>query len=464
MILKINRKSKGKRGVVEYLLNEREEEGSAITLRGNPIITKSIIKNIERKHKYLSGGLMFAKEEHIDDNQKQEIMDSFEEVLFAGIDSRIYNILWVEHTDKERIELNFVVPRMALDTGNDLDLYSHRRDLPLMDMWKNGINIKYKLADPNDPRRSRSMRERTKVFRGDGYIVANRKTLDATLHELVKSRQIQSRNQMIELLKKSGYQITRKNEESISVKHLDIGKKALRLKGGIYSETFRSIRGINEISTERERRIETYDNKVARGETRPDRSTYQKYLQSRIDRHKKRYRRDTQLTTQKPKAIEGRGSENVVEKSADETNWEIEYDRIREFIEESRRRREESLERARNRKAELLRRIEKLDLQLQERFRRAEQKLQVSFKKSRAVMEADITENAERIDTEIEHSKTKNRSITGRIRELLEGLSGHFEEFKKSIKRVVNEVNKMKLFRQASEDMLFNEQKNIRER
>jgi hypothetical protein len=461
MILKINRKSKGKRGVVEYLLNEREEEGTAITLRGNADITKALIRNIERKHKYLSGGLMFAKEEYINDEQKQEIMNAFEEVLFAGIDDSKYNILWVEHLDKERIELNFVVPRIALDTGYDLDLYSHRRDLPLMDMWKNGINVKYKLADPNDPRRSRSMRERAKVSRGDGYVVANRKNLDETLHQLVKSSQIQSRNQMIELLEKSGYQITRKNDESISVKHSDIGIKALRLKGGIYSETFRSIRGINEVSTERERRIETYDNKVARGETRPDRSTYQKYLQSRIDRHKKRYAKDTQITTQKPKYIEGRGSKNMVAKSADEANGEVEYDGIREFIEESRRRREESLERARNRKTALLNRIEELDIQLQDHYRRAEQELQTSLKKSRAVMETYTADHAERIDTEIEHSETKNRGITGRIRELLKGVYGHFEEFKKSIKGV---VKKIKLFRQASEDLLLNEGQNMRER
>jgi len=181
LILKMNRKSKGKKGVVEYLLNERENLGTAITLSGNPQITQALIQSIERKHKYLSGGLMFSKEEYVNDVQKQEIMDAFEELLFAGIDNRKYNILWVEHSDKERIELNFVVPRIALDTGYDLDLYSHRRDLPMMDMWKNGINTKYQLADPNDPRRARTMSERTKVTRGEGTIVANRKSLDETL-------------------------------------------------------------------------------------------------------------------------------------------------------------------------------------------------------------------------------------------------------------------------------------------
>ncbi len=354
MILKMNRKSKGKKGVVEYLLNEREKESTAITLRGNPQITQALIQSIERKHKYLSGGLMFAKEEYINDEQKQEIMDAFEELLFIGIDTDKYNILWVEHSDKERIELNFVVPRIALDTGYDLDLYSHQRDLPLMDMWKNGINAKYGLADPNDPRRARTMTERTKVARGDGSIVANRKSLDETLHQLVKKGQIQSRSQLIELLQKSGYKITRQNEESISVKHEDIGKKALRLKGGIYSENFTSTRGFESLSEERERRIAEYDNKVARGEIRPDRSIYKKYLQTRTDRHQKRYARVRQIDSPKPSSSQKRDTDDVVEKSDDKGTRRIDYDGIRELAKANRRRREESNRREKERETNLL--------------------------------------------------------------------------------------------------------------
>lgn len=462
MILKLNRKSKGKTGVVEYLLNEREKEGTAITLRGNPSITKAIIKTIERKHKYLSGGLMFAKEEYINDKQKQEIMDSFEEVLFAGIDSSKYNILWVEHTDKERIELNFVVPRMALDTGNDLDLYSHRRDLPLMDMWKNGINLKYKLADPNDPRRSRSMSERTKVFRGDGYIVANRKTLDETLHELVKSRQIQSRNQMIELLKKSGYQITRKNEESISVKHIDIGKKALRLKGGIYSESFISDRGIERISEERERRISTYDTKLAQGETQANRNTYQKYLQARIDRHKKRYERDTYSDTKNIQDTCTKSEKKVVEKYSNDDRGQVEYDRIRVFIEESRRKREESYRRARKRTDEVFRRIDELDAQLQKYIGRTEYTLHRKLAETRGEMESYIAENAKRLDEQTVNTDSKRRKLTERIRGLLKGVHEHFENVRKSIGRAVFEIAKTNLFKQASEDELSEHNQMIR--
>ena len=453
MILKMNRKSKGKRGVVEYLLNGREQEGTAITLRGNPEMTKALIRSINRKHKYVSGGLMFSKEEYINDEQKKEIMDAFEELLFVGIDVQKYNILWVEHSDKERIELNFVVPRIVLDTGNDLDLYSHRRDLPLMDMWKNGINIKYGLADPNDPRRERTMTNRTNVARADGSIVANRKSLDETLHQLVQKCQITSRIQMIELLQKSGYKITRQNEDSISVKHEDIGKKALRLKGGIYSENFTGIRGIESLCEEREQRIAKYDNKVARGETRGDRSIYKKYLQTRVDRHQKRYARVGQVDSPKPSSSQKRNTDNLVAKSDDKDERRVLDDRVGEFIETSRRRREESIKRAREREAKLFRSIEEFNVQVQEHLRATERKLYTNLEESRASMETNITSDAERIDAKIEHADTKNRSVTERIRELLNGLHGHFEELKKSIKGVVDEVKKMKLFKQAKEQV-----------
>ena len=446
----MNRKSKGKRGVVEYLLNERAQEGTAVTLRGNPEVTRALIQSISRKHKYLSGGLMFAQDEYITEVQKQEIMDAFEALLFAGIDTDKYNILWVEHSDKGRIELNFVVPRIELKSGNDLDLYTHRRDLPLFDMWKNGINVTYGLADPNDPRRTRTITERTKVARGDGTIVANRKTLDETLHTLVQDGQIQSRDQMIELLEQSGYQITRKNEESISVKHPDIGKKALRLKGGIYGEAFTSTRGIESLSEEREQRIEEYDNKVARGETSPNRSTYQRYLLTRTDRHEKRYARARQIDSSKPQDSQKRDTDDVVAKDDNKDERRVLDDKVIELIAKNRRRREENIRRAREREAELFRRIEDFNLQVQEQLRAAEQGVYTDIEKSRTVMETDLANDTKRIDAEIEQSNKKDRSITGRLRRLFEEINERVAGLKESIEGVVNEIIKMRLFKKAS--------------
>jgi hypothetical protein len=317
-------------------------------------------------------------------------------------------------------------------------------------MWKNGINATYGLADPNDPRRTRTITERTKVARGDGTIVANRKNLDEALHKLVQDGQIHSRSQMIELLEKSGYQITRKNKEGISVKHPDIGKKALRLKGGIYSEAFTSVGGIEGLSKERERRIEAYNNKVARGETGRDRGVYQKYLQRRIDRHQRRYAKTRKTNAPEPQNTQKRDSNTLVEKNNYDDERRRVDDRIRELVAKNRKRREVNIRRAREREENLLRNIEKFNLQIQEQLRAAEQRAFADLEKSRTVVETDFANNTKRVATKIESSNRKDRSFTESIRELFEGINKRVTELKESIEGVVNEIRKMRLFKKAS--------------
>ena len=41
-------------------------------------------------------------------------MEDFEKHLLPSLESDQYNILWVEHTDKGRLELNFVIPKIEL--------------------------------------------------------------------------------------------------------------------------------------------------------------------------------------------------------------------------------------------------------------------------------------------------------------------------------------------------------------
>ena len=454
MILKFNRKSRGRNGVVEYLLNERETEGTAITLRGNPEITKSLIKNNDRKHKYLSGGLMFADEEHLTKAQKNEIIDAFEEVLFAGLNSDQYHILWVEHNDKNRLELNFVVPRMELRTRNDLDLYSHKRDLPLFDMWKNGINAKYNLADPNDPNRARTISERTKSASATGTIVANRKTLDETLHQLVTNRHIKSRTQMLELLEQSGYQITRCNSESISVKHDDIGKKALRLKGGIYSESFTSISSINRISKEREQRVRENYSKTSHGETRESREIYFRYLQTRFERHKKRYQKSSSANQKESQKLEA-GNRNELDTTLDSNNQRILIDDgIRELIEKSDSKRTKRIRGFEERENRVLEQIKVSSNQLSNSLRESEQKLSQSLTHTRENVERNIEKYAQHTDGKTSKTDTNDRTNATGIHELFRKVHEEFSRFTKSIKGAINEIKTLKMFKKAKQEIL----------
>ncbi|WP_407254228.1 relaxase family protein [Klebsiella michiganensis] len=67
--------------------------------------------------KYTSGVLSFA-EADLPPGQREKLMASFERVLMPGLDKDQYSILWVEHADKGRLELNFLIPNTELLTGN----------------------------------------------------------------------------------------------------------------------------------------------------------------------------------------------------------------------------------------------------------------------------------------------------------------------------------------------------------
>jgi hypothetical protein len=105
------------------------------------------------------------------------------------------------------------------------------------------------------------------------------------------------------------------------------------------------------------------------------------------------------------------------------------------------------------REKHLLKQIEITNNKLPESLRTAEQGAYTKLEESRADVETDIANTEERADAEIERADTKNRSVTERIRELLEGVHGHFKEFKKSIKGAIDEIKKMKLFKKASKQV-----------
>lgn len=380
-------------------------------------------------------------------------MDSFEKVIFTGLLNDQYSILWVEHTDKGRLELNFVIPRIELSSGHDLDLYSHRRDLPIFDMWKNGINKKYSLADPNDPRRARTMSERTKNARVEGTIVANRKNLDETLHQLVQKGEIKSRQHMLELLESSGYHITRKNTDSISVKHEDIGKKALRLKGGIYCEDFRSNREFKSISTTREQRTREHGYQATQAEIRESRLIYQRYLQVRTERHKKRYPRGEQDHQEKSQHLKTRDSNDNDREINFKNEREIINDRIRQHVRNNIAKRDEFNQNFRRREGRVLEQTRESSLELSRVHEESERKLLERIRTSRALMAEGNTKYAEQIYHDPIRSDSKIRRNAKRIHELLGRVNEQFSRLKKSIEGVIHELKKRSIFNSAKEKM-----------
>ncbi|WP_120839900.1 relaxase/mobilization nuclease domain-containing protein [Helicobacter pylori] len=231
-------------GSVNYLLNERVKQGTAKVLKGDANLTKSLLLSLTQKHKACVGCLSF-EEPNIDENLKHELMESFEYVLLTESMQNRYNILWVEHTDKGRLELNFVIPRIDLITQKAFTPYYHSADITRIDIWKDYTNLKHNFTNPKDLEKQQiSNYHNTKTPQGKA-IFKNYKELDNYFYNAVTQGLLNSRAEIIELLQASNYEITRQGKDYISVK-LPNQQKAKRLKGIIYDERFTEQRLIEQ--------------------------------------------------------------------------------------------------------------------------------------------------------------------------------------------------------------------------
>ncbi|GAA8954346.1 hypothetical protein HpEKB34_08370 [Helicobacter pylori] len=241
-------------GSVNYLLNERVEQGTAKVLKGDANLTKSLLLSLTQKHKACVGCLSF-EESNIDESLKYELMESFENALLTESMQNRYNILWVEHADKGRLELNFVIPKIDLERQKAFNPYYHKVDLKRIDIWKDCINLKHNFTNPKDLEKQHNIQQHQTKNPKNKELLATYEKLDKLIQDNL-GKLFNSRDDIINFLKSNQCEVTRQGKDYISVK-LPKEPKTKRLKGFYYHETFRTIADIREqLSEVRQRKIQ----------------------------------------------------------------------------------------------------------------------------------------------------------------------------------------------------------------
>jgi len=223
---------------MDYLLKKHEHEVQI--LQGNPRISVDVAEGLDFKNQYTVGCLSF-EEVHITDVHKQEIMQKFEETFFAGLEPEQYNICWIEHTDKGRLELNFFAPNVELESGKRLSVYYDKSDRPLAENFKQVINQTYGLSDPDAPQK-RQMMVSSRNIPKDKKMV--QEAINGLLRGELEKGRIQTREDVLNCLTEAGFEIARVTPKNISIK---TDGQNLRLKGAIYEQSFELNRAIEEI-------------------------------------------------------------------------------------------------------------------------------------------------------------------------------------------------------------------------
>ncbi|WP_219110922.1 relaxase/mobilization nuclease domain-containing protein, partial [Acinetobacter baumannii] len=181
----------------------------------------------------------------LSDQDKQKIMQDFEQALFPGMDQSQYRVLWIEHQDKlneetgeRRLELNFLIPNVEILTGQRLQPYYDKADRPRIDLFKKITNYEYQLHDADDPLYRQAVTTAKNLPKTVNEI---KETLDIEATRAVEGGLITDRQSMKKWLLDLGLEVTRETKKSLSIKNPNDDEKArpIRLTGAIYEQDFR---------------------------------------------------------------------------------------------------------------------------------------------------------------------------------------------------------------------------------
>jgi len=276
---KRNNRGKGgsPRASMNYLLNK--PKGEFRVLHGNPELSVGLAEAMESANPYSVGCLSF-EEVNIPEEDKKAIMQKFEESFLAGLDAEQYNICWIEHTDKGRLELNFFIPNVELSTGKRLNLYYDRADRHLAESFKKAINLEYGLTSPDEPQK----RQTVSI---DKSLPKNTKDAVAALNGLIEHEfsqgNINNRQDVIACFEKYGFEISRQGKDYLSIKN-ENGRN-IRLKGAFYEQTFRADTARRAIAeAERGTGRESH-----RGEVEQAREQLQRSVKAKLRENRQRF-------------------------------------------------------------------------------------------------------------------------------------------------------------------------------
>lgn len=239
------KKSKGQKNIkksIEYLLREKNPEQQkdikilSTTTKQDLINFENYILDKNKSNPYVCGVLSF-EEKSISEELKTKIITEFEDILFAGIQPENRPpVLWVEHNDKGRVELNYLTFN-SLQDRRSYTVYLDKRDRGLVNDYSEIINYENNLSSPFEERENKNTlvnTPKTNIPKDKKEFVEK---LNTEILALIINEELENREEAIKHIENMpGVKINRIRKNQISVKCDFFDDKPIVLKGDIYEE------------------------------------------------------------------------------------------------------------------------------------------------------------------------------------------------------------------------------------
>jgi hypothetical protein len=239
-------------GPLDYFLGKNRDREHAKILLGDVNEVAELIDCSPYDKRYTSGCLSFY-ESDLTEADKAQIMRDFEKTLFPGLTTGNYRILWVEHRDKineetgeRRLELNFLIPNIEIESGKRLQPFFAKADLDRVDAFKKIVNYEYDLFDPDDPINRRSVKiaqnlpKESKEFKAQVHDEITLAICDDLIYD---------RKTLLDWCETVGFEVTKITKKQISIKNPETGRPEV-FKGEFYEQNFRNTAKSTELKAE----------------------------------------------------------------------------------------------------------------------------------------------------------------------------------------------------------------------
>ena len=239
-------------GPLDYFLGKNRDREHAKILLGDVNEVAELIDCSPYEKRYTSGCLSFY-ESDLTEADKAQIMRDFEKTLFPGLTTGNYRILWVEHRDKineetgeRRLELNFLIPNIEIESGKRLQPFFAKADLDRVDAFKKIVNYEYDLFDPDDPINRRSVKiaqnlpKESKEFKAQVHDEITLAICDDLIYD---------RKTLLDWCETVGFEVTKITKKQISIKNPETGRPEV-FKGEFYEQNFRNTAKSTELKAE----------------------------------------------------------------------------------------------------------------------------------------------------------------------------------------------------------------------
>ena len=239
-------------GPLDYFLGKNRDREHAKILLGDVNEVAELIDCSPYEKRYTSGCLSFY-ESDLNEDDKAQIMRDFEKTLFPGLTTGNYRILWVEHRDKineetgeRRLELNFLIPNIEIESGKRLQPFFAKADLDRVDAFKKIVNYEHDLFDPDDPLNRRSVKiaqnlpKESKEFKAQVHDEITLAICDDLIYD---------RKTLLDWCETVGFEVTKITKKQISIKNPETGRPEV-FKGEFYEQNFRNTAKSTELKAE----------------------------------------------------------------------------------------------------------------------------------------------------------------------------------------------------------------------